>query len=57
MTEEKDKVVSLYDDIPLYGEIHTRIVDYVYDQCDGLPLVMVLGILDLVKDQIKDDNT
>lgn len=39
---------------PVNEEIEQRIIDLIYEYDGDVSLVTILGVLDLVKDQIKD---
>ena len=38
-----------------YSDAYADIKQYVHDRCDGLPIVAVIGILELVKDNVKGE--
>lgn len=45
------------EEYPEYGDTAEAIVDYLYDKFDGkAPLVVALGILELVKLQLVKDH-
>ena len=37
-----------------YQDAYADIKEFIYDRCDGVPLVAVLGILELIKDDLKE---
>lgn len=45
-----DNIVSMFGDRqPQYAEAWEDIYDHIVERCDGMPLVAVLGMIDLVK--------
>lgn len=55
MAANEDKVMKLFSGDQRLETLFDAVMETLYERGKGLPLPSVLGVLDLVRDQIKED--